>query len=152
MSKTRIVILSLKNVLMTAAIVGLGVLFILILILTLRPGKKTPEQQSSTLYCPGVYTSQINIGNRTFLMELITNEDQIVSLDFQNLEEAVETMYPLMSPSLDAIFEQLQNGASLDQIVLPEENYYTTSLLLSHISSLLDKAYINPDAQSQPTT
>lgn len=145
MSKTKIVILSLKEIIYTAIFIGLGLLLILLLVIMFRPGgkTKTPDQQSEALYNPGVYTSQITIGENSLNLELVVDADHINSIRFVNLEEAVTTMYPLVSPSLDSISEQLSSGTALENVVLPEENYYTGQLLMSHIDQLLQKAYIS---------
>lgn len=145
MSKTKIVILSLKEIIYTAIFIGLGLLLILLLVIMFRPGgkAKTPDQQSEALYNPGVYTSQITIGENSLNLELVVDADHINSIRFVNLEEAVTTMYPLVSPSLDSISEQLSSGTALENVVLPEENYYTGQLLMSHIDQLLQKAYIS---------
>lgn len=145
MSKTKIVILSLKEIIYTAIFIGLGLLLILLLVIMFRPGgkTKTPDQQSEALYNPGVYTSQITLGENSLNLELVVDANHINSVRFVNLEEAVTTMYPLFTPCLDSISDQLSSGVSFDEIVFPEENFYTGELLMSHVDELLQKAYIS---------
>ncbi len=143
MSKTKIVILSLKEIIYTAIFIGLGLLLILLLILMFRPGKKTPDEQSEALYHPGVYTSQITLGQNSLNLELTVDADHINSISFVNLEESVTTMYPLMQPCLSEISEQISSGTALENVVLPAENQYTQELLVKAIDELLQKAYIS---------
>ena len=144
MSKTKIVILSLKEIIYTAIFVGLGLLLILVLFLMFRPGdkEKTPDRQSAALYNPGVYTSQITLGENSLNLELVVDEGHINSIHFVNLEEAVTTMYPVVAPCLESISDQLMSDTPIENVVIPEENYYTGQLLLSQIEGLLEKASI----------
>ncbi len=142
MSKTKIVILSLKELIYTAIFIGLGLLLILLLIIMFRPGKKTPDE-SEALYHPGIYTSQITLGENSLNLELTVDSDHINSISFVNLEESVTTMYPLMQPCLQEISEQISSGTALEDVVLPAENQYTQELLVKSIGELLQKAYIS---------
>lgn len=145
MSKTKIVILSLKEIIYTAIFIGLGLLLILLLVIMFRPSNKTktPGEQSEALYHPGVYTSQITLGQNSLNLELVVDKTHINSVRFVNLEEAVTTMYPLMQPCLSEISKQLAADTALEDVVLPAQNQYTQELLVNAIDSLLEKAYIS---------
>lgn len=147
MSKTKIIILSLKEIIYTAIFIGLGLLLILLLLIMFRPSSKdntrTPEQQSEALYNPGVYTSQITLGQNSLNLEVVVDSDHINSVSFVNLEESIETMYPLMTPSLKEISKQLSAGTSLENVVLSTEQQYTQKLLVNAVSETLSKAYIS---------
>ena len=145
MSKTKIVILSLKEIIYTAIFIGLGLLLVLLLVIMFKPGSKakTPDEQSEALYHPGVYTSQITLGQNSLNLELVVDTDHINSVRFVNLEESVTTMYPLMQPCLSEISNQLVAGTTLENVELPSENQYTQELLVNAIDGLLQKAYIS---------
>ncbi|MEG1459527.1 MAG: hypothetical protein RR056_04310 [Acetivibrio sp.] len=147
MSRTKIIILSIKEIIYTSIFIGLGLLLILLLIIMFRPiskdKEKTPAAQNEILYHPGVYTTQITLGQNSLNLEIMVDADHINSVRFVNLEETVSTMYPLIEPSLEAISTQLVSGLSLENVILPAENQYTQELLMDAIHQTLSKAYIS---------
>lgn len=144
MSKTRIVIVQLKEIVYTGIFIGLGLLLILLLLIMFRPGsdnsKKTPVGQSDALYHAGVYTTQITLGQNSMNLEVTLDTDHINSVRFVNLEESVATMYPLMESSLSEISEQLKSGVDLENVVLSSDNPYTDQLLMEAIVETIGKA------------
>ena len=144
MAKTRIVVIQMKELIYTAIFAGLGILLIVLLIVMFFPFGKDSESTGQTavnaIYQPGVYTSQIELGDSTLNLEVVVDNDQIKSVSFVNLEESVTTMYPLVKPSLENIEKELKNGTSLDDIPLSEKSKYTESLLLEGIRTALNKA------------
>lgn len=144
MSKTKIVIVQLKEIIYTGIFIGLGLLLILLLLIMFRPGsddsKKTPVAQSEALYHAGVYTTQVNLGQNSMNLEVTLDSNHINSVRFVNLEESVATMYPLMESSLDEISNQLKSGVDLENVVLSSENPYTEQLLMEAISETIAKA------------
>ena len=96
-SKTKIVVLHMKEIIYTAIFVILGVLFILLLVFMFFPkNKKTLDTTKE--YTPGIYTSTVNL-NSTDLEIEVTKLDQskITSIRCVNLSESVTTMYPLVT-------------------------------------------------------
>ena len=55
----------------------------------------------------------------------------------QQLDESVETMYPLMEPTVEKISNQLAAGKSVDEIVVSEESQYTEKVIVGAISEML---------------
>ncbi len=49
-------------------------------------------------------------------------------------------MYPLMEPAVENLAEQIISSQSLDNITYPEENQYTSIVILDAVSRALDKA------------
>ncbi len=143
MSKTKIVIVQLKEIVYTGIFIGLGLLLIVLLLIMFRTGKDkatSPESVGENQYHAGVYTTQMSIGSNSVNLEVVVDSDHINSLRFVNLEEAVTTMYPLMEPSLEKIATQLKTGASTADIELEPENQYTQKMLLDAIDKTLSKA------------
>ena len=61
-SKTKIVVLRMKELIYTGIFVALGILLILLLVYMFAPkGKKSPASADAA-YTPGVYTSSITLG------------------------------------------------------------------------------------------
>ncbi len=100
-------------------------------------------EQTGSTYAPGVYTSQVKLGESTLNLELVVDADQIKSVSLVNLDKSVTTMYPLVKPSLETIEKQLVAGTSLDDIPLSEKSKYTETLLIEGIRTALDKAVTN---------
>lgn len=147
MAKTKIVVIQMKELIYTAIFAGLGILLIILLVIMFLPSGSSKEKTgsaASSLYTPGIYTSQIQLGDTTLNLEIAVDADQIKSVALVNLEESVTTMYPLVKPSLEAIEKELIAGTSLEDIPLSEKSKYTESLLIEGIRTALDKALVNP--------
>lgn len=144
MARTKIVVIQMKELIYTAIFAGLGILLIVLLIIMFFPfnkeDKKADQTSENGVYQPGVYNSQIELGDTTLNLEVIVDSDQVKSVSLVNLEESVTTMYPLVKPSLETIERELIDGKSLDDIPLSEKSKYTESLLLEGIRTALDKA------------
>ena len=140
MAKTKIVVIQMKELVYTAIFAGLGILLILLLVFMFLPSRKDGENTSN----PGVYSSQITLGDSTLSLELVVDADQIKSVSFINLEDSVATMYPLVKPSLASIEKELVKGTGLDDIPVSEKSKYTETLLIEGIRTALDKALVNP--------
>ena len=148
MAKTKIVVIQMKELIYTAIFAGLGILLIVLLIIMFFPSKDDGDQTGNTsaesIYNPGIYNSQIALGDTTLNLEVVVDSDQIKSVSFVNLEDSVTTMYPLVKPSLASIEEELKKGTDLDDIPLSEKSKYTETLLLEGIRTALDKAQVDP--------
>ncbi len=165
-SKTKIVVLHLKELIYTGIFAALGILFVILLIIMFLPKSKndTPPSESmetsvpessaedfslnenpdaaETSYIPGVYTSALPLSGYSVDMEVVVNESGISSVRLVNLDEAVTTMYPLMEPTLASVSTQLTGGQPLSSVTYQDENKYTTLILLETIQTCLDKAAV----------
>ena len=73
-------------------------------------------------------------------MQVIIEQTGITDVSFTHLDEAIETMYPLFTPVLDSISEQLKSGIALDDITYEESQKYTATILLETIEQVLETA------------
>ena len=73
-------------------------------------------------------------------MQVIIEQTGIMDVSFTHLDEAIETMYPLFTPVLESISNQLKNGVSLEDITYEDSQKYTANVLLSAIEQVLEKA------------
>lgn len=138
-SKTKIVVLHMKEILYTVIFAALGVILILLLLFMFRPGKKDVET-TGTIYTPGVYTSTISLNNTALEVEVTVDESHINSIRFSNLDESVTTMYPLIQPAIEEIAEQIYDAQSLENIEYSEDNPYTSQIIIQAIDEALSKA------------
>lgn len=141
MSKTKIVIIQLKEIIYTAIFAGLGILLILLLIFMFLPDKKKgSDVEESAKYTAGIWTSELTIGETSLNIEVVVDESHINSVSITNLNETVTTMFPLLQPSLDDIASQLYETGDVDSVQLSENSKYTQTLLLDAIKTTLKKA------------
>lgn len=108
-SKTKIVVLHVKELIYTGILAVLGILFIVLLIIMFLPREEKPEtvptmtQTTSNTYVPGVYTTSLILNDNVVEIEVTVDERNINSIRLVNLDEAVTTMYPLIQPSLKTL-------------------------------------------------
>lgn len=148
-SKTKIVVLHLKEVIYTAIFAVLGILFLVLMVLMFLPGKESDGpgmSEEPQNYIPGKYTSTLQISDTSVDVEVVVDANQITSIRMVNLNEVITTMYPLMEPALDELSAQIYEKQSLKDITYPDENKYTSMILLEAIQSALDKAAV-PEAE-----
>ena len=141
-SKTKIVVLHLKELIYTAIFAVLGILLIILLIFMFLPDDKDKNTEETMQYTAGVYTSSIQLNNNAIDVEVVVDDNRINSITLVNLDETTAAMYPLMQPALDNISQQIYEKQSLENISYGDDNQYTSMVLLQAIQSALDKAYI----------
>lgn len=140
-SKTKIVVLHMKELIYTVIFAVLGILLILLLIFMFLPDKKGKNDAKETMqYVSGVYNSSIKFNDNAIDVEVVIDNNRINSISLVNLDESVATMYPLMQPALDNITQQIYEKQSLDNITYSEENQYTSMVLLQAIEKAVEKA------------
>lgn len=153
-SKTKIIVLHLKELLYTGIFLLLAILFIVLLAIMFLPEhkKETKNAQSESAYVPGIYTTSIQLGGSCVDVEVVVDENHINALQLHTLDEAVTTMYPLIEPSFDALAEQITQSQSLEGITYSDDTRYTSMLLLNAISQSLEKAAASAQALPENTT
>lgn len=141
-SKSKIVVLHLKEVIYTGIFILLGILFLVLLFLMFSPKSKDTmlETDSSNKYIPGKYTTTLEFSGNLADVEVVVDQSAITAISLENLEESVSVMYPLMEPALDSISTQILETQSLDNITYPEESKYTSMVLLNAIANCLEQA------------
>ena len=137
-SKTRIVVLHMKEVIYTTIFIILGIVLIFLLVYMFGPSRHNKTDTGQPKYKAGVYTSSIQ-----FEGQVVVDENHINSVSFVNLNDTVTTMYPLMQSSMDNISEQICKTQSVDNISYSEENQYTASMLLHAVEDALQKAAVD---------
>ena len=148
MSKTKIIVLQMKELVYTGIFVGLGILLIVLLFVMFYPKKEKSSDMAENVtaetvtYIPGIYNSELTLGENVLHLEVIVDEDQIKSVSFVNLDDTVTTMYPLVKPSLESIEKELIAGTPIDEIPIQEKSKYTQSMLLDGIKAALSKAVV----------
>lgn len=158
-SKTKIVVLHMKEVIYTGIFIALGILLLIFLIILFFPNadnttleETTPvptsesssepdtSVSSSSLYIPGLYNTELVLNDQVINVEVIVDEAKITSIKLVNLSEAVATMYPLLQPAFDSLTAQIIETQSIENITYDQESKYTSLVLLEAIRKSLEKA------------
>lgn len=152
-SKTKIVVLHLKELIYTGIFALLGILFIVLLIIMFVPKDKKETSTVDTppeTYVPGIYTTSLILNDNVVDVEVTVDETNINDIRIVNLDEAVATMFPLLEPSFDDLANQILTSQSLENISYSNDNKYTSMVLLNAIKSSLDKATV-PSPSASPS-
>ena len=141
-SRTKIIVLHMKEIIYTAIFAALGIILILLLFIMFRPEGDSSASDASRRYTPGIYTSSLTLNNTNLEVEVAVDETHITSIRFSNLDETVTTMYPLIQPAIEDIAEQIYDSQSLDDISLPQDTPYTSQIILDAIKEAVEKAAV----------
>ncbi len=140
-AKTKIVVLHMKKLILAGIACGIGILILILLFIMLRAGSGESAGESvDTMYVPGVYTSSVLIDQNAFDVQVSVDENHINSIELINLDESMETMYPLLGPTLDELSEQIISAQSVSDITYSKNNQYTSMLLANAVNDALEKA------------
>lgn len=91
-SKTRIIVLHMKEIIYTAVFLALAVVLAVVLFFMFGPGKNASHTASEkSRYKPGVYTSSITLNENTFDVEVTVNADRIKAIRLVNLNETTKS-------------------------------------------------------------
>ena len=168
-ANTKIVVLHRKELLYTGIFAALGVLFIILLLMLLLPGKDTdasygtpdsPDDTAATempdnvadvstgavadtgnTYIPGIYTTELILGSETVNVEIIVNDHAITSLCLADPDETLTTM--------ESLNDQLCEMQDPEQVTYSAETRYTSLVLLEAVKASLEKA--KPKATPEAT-
>lgn len=146
-SKTKILVVKLKEVIYTLIFTILGILLIILLVLiALGHSKKVSETLATDddLYAPGVYTVSLMLSANPAELEVVVDSNQIKSIRLINTQETITTMYPLITSSLESIASSVILNNSTDNVTYTESNKYTSIVLVKAIEQALEKAANKP--------
>lgn len=140
-SKTKIVVLHMKEIIYTAVFVALGIILIILLAFMFFP-KRDKTVDSKQKYTPGIYTSTVTLNNTNLEIEVVVDSSHINAIRFSNLDESVTTMYPLVQPTIEYIAEQIYESQSLENISFNDDSPYTSQIIINAIEDALSKGKI----------
>lgn len=140
-TKTKIVVIRKKEILLAgiALLFALGLIFLLITML--HPKEENTEDTVPTMkYTPGVYTSTVILNDTAMDVQVVVDENNINSISMVNLDETVETMYPLIKPAMEELSKQIISNQDPENVTYSETNQYTSMVLHNAIQSALAKS------------
>lgn len=143
-AKTKIVVLRMKKLIFTGLLVLIAILCGIVILALLFPKKdsspESTEAVTTSLYQPGIYTSSIMLDGTQIDIQVSVDEDHINSISLVQTDESIETMYPLITPTLEQLADQIISTQSLDNIAYEENSQYTSIVLLDAVKDALKKA------------
>ena len=93
-------------------------------------------------YIPGIYTSSLALGNQAVDVAVTVSHSAITDIGLILLTDAVETMYPLMTPTMESLRSQILTTQNTTGITYEEGSKYTTYVLIQAIELALEKAKV----------
>lgn len=142
-ANTKILIFKAKELIYTIIFVVLGILLLLLLLLMFLPDRSeqnTQELTETASYIPGVYTSTVQLGDSVLEVQVTVDSDRICDVSIANLNDTVTTMYPLLTPALEEINQQLPEITNPDEITYSTDSQYTSVILSQAIKHALEQA------------
>lgn len=138
-SRTKIIVLHMKEIIYTAVFAVLGIVLILLLLFMFLPEREKHTDKEAK-YTPGSYTSTVTLGSNALEVEVSVDESRIHSIRFSNLNESVSAMYPLIQPTLEELAEQIYAKQSLENLEYSSDSPYTAQIITDAIREALKKA------------
>ena len=135
-SKTKIVVLHMKEIIYTVIFAALALLLILLLVFMFLPNKNESEN-SKQKYIPGVYTSDVTLNNTALEVEVTVDESHINSIRFSNLDESVAAMYPMFCTAF--LISSHERSASFSSYITGASPNLLKSLFPHFVESLPDR-------------
>ncbi len=149
-AKTKIVVLRMREIVLAGILAALGIFLIVMLLVMFLPKKNHADESVPTMkYTPGVYTSSVMLNDHAVDVQVIVDENNINSISLVNLDETVETMYPLVKPAMEELARQIIDTQSLDNISYSENNQYTSIVLLNAVEDAIHKASADSEGSSK---
>ena len=140
-SKTKIIVLHMKEVIYTGIFLLLLVIFGVVMLLMFGSGKsETASSDTVSKYTPGIYRTSIRLNNNSFDVEVTVDQDNIRSIHLANLSESTSAMFPLVEPVLDSLASQIYSTQSLENLEYSSDQKYTALMLIHAVDKAVAKA------------
>jgi len=133
--------LHLGEIVKTVIFIIAGVAIVLLLINLFAPGRSGDYESESVreAFIPGAYHVNLQLSTGSIEIEVVVNENSIVSIGFVDLAEDQQVFYPLFKPTMDIIRDSVLENQNL-AVSIPEDRLITGQVLLSAIDEALSLA------------
>ncbi|MDD3185103.1 MAG: hypothetical protein PHD70_03460 [Anaerostipes sp.] len=143
--KTKIVVLKARELIYTGIFIIMGIALILLLVYMFAPqkNKKRNETSQSTGYKDGTYSSPLHLGDKELKLTVTVKNGKPKSIALKHLSQSVQTMFPLVEPSVEEINKQLPKISSIDDLKVTGESKYTNTMLIQSMKNALKSSKNN---------
>jgi len=149
-SKTKIIVLHRRELLIGAIAAVIAILLLIFMISSLAGGSKDAAASSvngaksvsagvSACYTPGVYRAGVSLNGNAVDIEVTVDKNSIQNIALVNLSEP---LYPSLESTFSELCASVIESGSTKNITYPAENKYTATMLLNAIQTALDKCTI----------
>ena len=140
-SKTKIIVLHMKEVIYTCIFLLLLVILGVLVFFMFGPGKaQNTAPKTDSRYTPGIYRTSVQLNNNSFDLEVTVDADSIRSIHLANLSESTAAMFPLVEPVLDSLASQIYSTQSLENLDYASDQKYTALMLIHAVDEAVAKA------------
>ncbi len=140
-SKTKIIVLHMKEIIYTVIFIIFAVLIIGLFIAMFSGGEDKTTAASS--YTPGVYSSSVMLGETPITVEVAVDSSSILSVRISNFDATMNALYPLLQSTIEDLSTQICLKQSTANLSISEDTSQTASILLHAIDSSLKKAAVH---------
>ncbi len=137
-SKTKIVVLHMKEIIYTVIFAVLAIVLILLIFMFRPENHRTSNEKK--IYTPGIYTSDITLNNTALEVEVTVDETHINSIRFSNLNDSITTMYPFIEPAIEDIATRSIKNSLLRIFLIPPIILILPQMIVKAIENALKKA------------
>ena len=140
-SKTRIIVLHMKEVVYTIAFLILAVLLGILIYCNFHVKSIFIQSKGTAVNARRINPLSSSRSGLAFSRpEHKVDQNNIQSIELVNLSESTTAMFPLVKPSLESLASQIVDSQSLDDLKYSTDRKYTSQLLISAIEDALKKA------------
>jgi hypothetical protein len=158
MSSTKLIVLKSRELIYTALLILLVIVFVVIFFIMFKAKEATDESKTSAdtsspvavmssgasiKYNPGTYLTHLTLSDYSVPISVQVDEYSIIGISVDNVDSALNDMYPLLSSSVEDINTQLHYVDSPDDVSFSAENNYTARLIMDCVKEALKEAVIN---------
>ncbi|MCD8036258.1 MAG: hypothetical protein LUE88_02600 [Clostridiales bacterium] len=133
MSKTKFMVIRLKELIKTAVFAVIGAAVIIALIITLVP------KNSDAKYKSGTYTTNVTLGSETAKVSMTFSEQEITDVSFIPTSSTLTAFYPLAQTTADEICAQILSSQTTS-IELASDSAVTGEIILDAANECIDRA------------
>ena len=140
-ANTKIFVFKARELVYTGIFILFGILFLLLLIFMLLPGKKEAKDTEPAMdYIAGIYSSSIHLGGSSVDVKVTVSDEKVTAISLSGLNDTVSAMYPLLEQTVQNMNTQLETIDSIEELTFDSESQYTNTLLKQAIQNALSKA------------
>ena len=146
MGKPKIFVLHVRQIIKASIFAIIGFLVLLALVYFFSPNNDTIATSDFSLptieetgFIPGTYRSKVYLSYRPAFVEVTVDETEIIDITLYPLTQNQELFYPLLTPTMQAISQEILYSQALD-FASTYENRATSHMLLLAVYDAITQA------------